>query len=422
MMMRRTATLLSLSAALGLFAQGGSLTLEQARAAALAHYPVSTDKALYLQAGELAAKNVSSAWIPQVKGTARATYQSEVTEFDLSAFGLPPITISKDQYQAGLEVEQTLYEFGTTHTRREMELTKAQGQAAQADVDLLKVRENVDHLYGNILLQQENLRILRSRANEIAARQSKVESAVRNGVSLKSNAEVLNAEALSTQQRIVEASTALAQLTSTLGILMGQPVDTTMTFPLPATPTLTTSGTDQRPERQLFALQTSNTELLSSLTKKKNLPVLYAFANGYYGRPGFNFLNNDLRTYGIVGVGLSWNIAGYYTQGRELKEHDIQKQLIDDKRQAFDLQQRSELSKQELEIAKLDQLAALDERIVESKTAIRVTAASQLENGVITAQDYVTYQNAQDQAKLDLQLHRIQAVMARIDHERTLGL
>ncbi|HEX2616998.1 MAG TPA: TolC family protein [Flavobacteriales bacterium] len=420
--MRSTAFLLSLPLSVALFAQGGSLTLEQARAAALAHYPVSMDKALYLEAGELAAKNVGSAWLPQVKGTARATYQSEVTEFDLSAFGLAPITISKDQYQAGLEVQQTLYEFGSTHARREMELTKAQAQAAQADVDLLKVRENIDHLYGNILLQQENLRILRSRANEIAARQSKVESAVRNGVSLKSNAEVLRSESLTTQQRIVEASTTLAQLTSTLGILMGQPVDTTMVFTLPASPAVTNGGADQRPERKLFTLQTTNTELLGALTKKKNLPQLYAFADGYYGRPGFNFLNNDLRTYAIVGVGLSWNIAGYYTQGRELRGHDIQKQLIDDKRQAFDLQQRSDLSRQELDIAKLDRLAALDEQIVESKTEIRTTAASQLENGVITAQDYVTYQNAQDQAKLDLELHRIQAVMARIDHERTLGL
>ncbi|MFT3885467.1 MAG: TolC family protein [Flavobacteriales bacterium] len=412
---------MSATAALALAAQERTLTLEEARSAALTHYPVSTDKALYLQAGELAAKNVGSAWLPQVKGTAKATYQSEVTEFDLSAFGMPGIVISKDQYQAGLEVQQTIYEFGTTHARREIELTKAQSQAAQADVDLLKVRENVDHLYGNILLQQENLRILRSRAAEIAARQGKVESAVRNGVSLKSNAEVLRAEALSTQQRIVEAQTTLAQLTNTLGILMGQPVDTTMTFPLPAAPGLSAGAADQRPERQLFALQAANTELMSSLTKKKNLPQLFAFADGYYGRPGFNFLNNDLRTYGIMGVGLSWNIAGYYTQGRELRQHDIQRQLIDDKRIAFDLQQRSDLSKQELDIAKLDRLAALDEQIVESKTAIRTTAASQLENGVITAQDYVTYQNAQDQAKLDLQLHRIQAVMARIDHERTLG-
>ena len=79
------------------------------------------------------------------------------------------------------------------------------------------------------------------------------------------------------------------------------------------------------------------------------------------------------------------------------------------------------LKDQSKEIAKLDRLAELDSAIVESKTFVRESASSQLENGVITAQDYVIYQNAQDQAKLNLELHRIQAVMARIDHQLTQG-
>lgn len=419
MTMRSLATTLVFSLAGVLAAQApATLTLEQARAAALAHHPVSADKQLYLQAGEERARIAGERWLPQVSAAAQATYQSEVTEFDLSALGFPAITISPDQYHAGLEVQQTLYEFGATHVQREVELTKAQVQAAQADVDLLNVSERVDRIYGNILLQQENLRILRSRAAEIEARRSKVASAVRNGTSLKSNEEVLRAEALTTRQRIVEAETGLVQLTKALGTLMGQPADTAMTFVLP-TPPAATAGT--RPELQLFTLQRNGSELQASLVKKKHLPHLMAFGNGYYGRPGFNFLNNDFRTYGIVGVGLSWDLTGLSTQGKDLRVLDIEQQLIDGRRKAFELQQRIDLDKEEQEIAKLDKLAELDAEIVKSKTFVREAAASQLENGVITAQDYVTYQNAQDQAALDFQLHRIQAVMARIDHQRTQG-
>ena len=96
-------------------------------------------------------------------------------------------------------------------------------------------------------------------------------------------------------------------------------------------------------------------------------------------------------------------------------------ELIDGRKRQFELQQATDLDKEEKEIAKLDRIAELDSGIVASKTFVREAAASQLENGVITAQDYVTYQNAQDQAKLDLELHRIQAVMARIDHQLTQG-
>ncbi|MBS1547226.1 MAG: TolC family protein, partial [Bacteroidetes bacterium] len=94
-----------------------TVTLEQLRAAALAHAPATTDKQLHLDAGTLQAKAVNSAWLPQVKAVAQGTYQSEVTEFDLSALGFPAITISPDQYHAGFEVQQTIYEFGATKAR-----------------------------------------------------------------------------------------------------------------------------------------------------------------------------------------------------------------------------------------------------------------------------------------------------------------
>lgn len=396
-----------------------TVTLEQVRQAALANSPNTTDKQLYLDQGELRAKAVNDAWLPQVKGVAQGTYQSEVTEFDLSAMGFPAITISPDQYHAGFEVQQTIYEFGTTKTKHDLELTNAQAKAAQSDVDLLNVKERADKLFATVLLQQAGLRILRSRASDLQAQLDQVSSAVRNGVSLKSNEEVLKAEALSTEQQIVTNATGIAQTVSALAVWTALPLDTSMTFLLPQAPAPMGMGT--RPELRAFALQQAGTDLQAKLVKKANLPHLGAFGNGYYGRPGFDFLNNDFRTYGIVGVGINWNIAGYYTQSKKLEENTIQQKLIDDRKRLFELQQTTDLDQEEMEINKLDRLAELDSAIVESKTFVRKAAASQLENGVITAQDYVTYQNAQDQAKLNLELHRIQAVMARIDHLLTQG-
>jgi outer membrane protein TolC len=268
-----------------------SITLDQARQAALAYHPTAADKQHYLEAAELRASNVRSQWLPQVKAVAQGTYQSEVTEFDLSALGFPAITISPDQYKAGFEVQQNLLDLGTTRDQRELELTKGAAQAAQADVDLLKVGQRVDEIYGNILLQQANLRILRSRALEIGARQERVASAVRNGMSLQSNEEVLRAEGLVTQQRIVEARTNLVQLTQALGVLMGQAVDTAVTFTLPEPPPTDAAG--RRPELRLFELQENASGLQAAMVRHKNQPRLGLFADGYYGRPGFNFLNNN---------------------------------------------------------------------------------------------------------------------------------
>jgi len=414
----RNTTFLLLLNATTLSAQT-TVTLNQARQAALANSPNTTDKQLYLNAGELRSKTIGDSWLPQVKGVAEGTYQSEVTEFDLSALGFPAITISKDQYHAGFEVQQTIYEFGATHAQRELALTAAQAQAAGSDVALLNVTRQTDQLYASVLQQQSGLEILRSRAADLNAQLAQVSSAVRNGVSLRSNEEVLKAEALTTQQQIVTTASALAHTVSALSILTGTPMDTTMTFVLPPAPAPMGMGT--RPEQRAFALQQSSKDLQAKLIRKQNLPHLGAFGNGYYGRPGFNFLNNDFRSYAIVGVGINWNIAGYYTQNKELQVNTIQQKLIDDRNRDFELQQATDLDKEDKEIAKLDQLTQLDSGIVASKTFVREAASSQLENGVITAQDYVIYQNAQDQAKLNLELHRIQAVMARIDHLLTQG-
>ena len=396
-----------------------TISLDQVRTAAMANSPSTVDKQLYLEAGELRAKSVKSAWLPQVKATAQGTYQNEVTKFDLSALGFPSITISKDQYRAGFEVQQTIYEFGATRAQHELAINNAQTQAAQADVALLNVKRQVDRLYAGVLQQQAGLKILRSRANDIASRLQQVSSAVRNGVSLKSNEEVLKAEALATEQQIVTTATSLAQTVSALSIWTALPMDTSMTFVLPEQPSTKAAGI--RPELTAFSLQKNSSELQAKLLRKGNLPHIGAFGNGYYGRPGFNFLNNNFRPYGIVGAGLSWNIAGYYTQGKQMKENAIQQKLIDERKRQFELQQAADLDNEDKEIAKLDRIAELDAGIVASKTFVREAASSQLENGVITAQDYVTYQNAQDQAKLNLELHRIQAVMARIDHQLTQG-
>ena len=417
----RTSTLLLLVCGATLSAQT-SITLEQLRQAALANAPATTDRQLQLEAGELRAKSVHNAWLPQVKGVAQGTYQSEVTEFDLSAFGfpnMPNMSISKDQYHAGFEVQQTLYEFGATKARHDLELTSAQAQAAKAEVDLQNLTRRMDNLYSSLLLQQASLKILRSRMGELQARLAQVSSAVRNGVSLRSNEEVLKAEALSTQQQIITSETGIAQTVASLAVWTALPLDTTMRFETPQAPA--PRGIGVRPEIRAMELQQAGIGLQAKMVKKANLPRLAAFGNGYYGRPGYDFLNNHFRTYGMVGAGLSWNIAGFYTQGKQLKENTIQQKLVDDQKRLFNLQQASDLGNEDKEIAKLDRIAELDSAIVASKTFVREAAASQLANGVITAQDYVTYQNAQDQAKLNLEIHKVQAVMARIDHQLTQG-
>jgi hypothetical protein len=145
------------------------------------------------------------------------------------------------------------------------------------------------------------------------------------------------------------------------------------------------------------------------------------FGRGYYGRPGYNFLNNEFRPYGIVGAGLSWNLTAYYTSAKETKNIRINNDIVTNQKKIFDLNLQSTLVQQQEEIIKLEKMITMDVKIVNAKTAIRKASSSQLDNGVITASDYIVDLNAENQAQFNLKLHEIQLIMAKQNYNTTLG-
>jgi hypothetical protein len=52
---------------------------------------------------------------------------------------------------------------------------------------------------------------------------------------------------------------------------------------------------------------------------------------------------------------------------------------------------------------------------------IKTAATAQLENGVITAIDYLSYVNAEDQARRAMALHSIQLLLAQYNYQNTTG-
>ena len=62
-----------------------------------------------------------------------------------------------------------------------------------------------------------------------------------------------------------------------------------------------------------------------------------------------------------------------------------------------------------------------DDEIVDLRVSVKNTAIVQLENGVITANDFLREINAEDQARQDRLLHEIQLLMAQYNYQNTSG-
>jgi hypothetical protein len=73
------------------------------------------------------------------------------------------------------------------------------------------------------------------------------------------------------------------------------------------------------------------------------------------------------------------------------------------------------------EVAKIEALIHTDSQIIELRENIKTTAQNQLSNGVISANDYVTFVNAEDQARQNLLLHQTQLLMVLYNNRTTTG-
>ncbi|MBU0727944.1 TolC family protein, partial [Patescibacteria group bacterium] len=165
-----------------------TLTLEYCQYKARANYPLHQQFELIQSAAELKINNLTTNWFPQLTINGQSTYQSDVTTLPLHVPGITIPEIDKDIYKVTLDVSNTLYDGGLTRGQKILENASLSVDQQNIEVELYKLREHINQIYFNALLLQENENLLNILKDEIESRLKIVESSVRNGVALQSNA------------------------------------------------------------------------------------------------------------------------------------------------------------------------------------------------------------------------------------------
>ncbi len=395
-----------------------SITLQELLQRAEQSYPATRQKDYIRSLGSENEKILDLSLFPQVNVTGQGTFQSEVTEFSVPGFsGIP--SQKKDNYHLGLDIRFPLTEFDVVKSKKQLELARTGVGVMQMDVEIQRIRERVTNAFGNILLQQENKKILLIRKADLEAQQKKIAVGVSNGAVLKSNQLVFESEILTAEQRVAEIDATLLSLTQELSILTGSTVESDDNFQQPTTDTLRREI--NRPELQVFKLQLDALDLQNEVWKKETRPKFFVFSQGFYGRPGYDFLNSDLRLYGMAGAGLSWNINNAVVLKNREKTIELNKRIVGKQQEIFSLNLQASLTQKETEIAKYQTIISKDEEIVGKRKEIMRSAASQLENGVITSTEYLTELNAENAAELNLALHKVQQAIAKTQYSILAG-
>lgn len=398
-----------------------TLSLARCRRLAADNYPLIKQKELLNESLALKLKNLNTQYYPQLSLNAQATYQSAVTSIPQFSPMFEVPEMSKDQYKLTIDLNQVLWDGGLTSARKKVETSGLQADQMSVEVETEKINERINSLYFSILLVQQNEKVIRILQDELNSRLTKTEAGIRNGTVLQSTADVIKAELIKTNQQLSELKYAKTAALLMLSEFINVPLTESTELLLPESALSTAVYDNQRPEMQLLDLQMNRLDVSKKLINANLRPRFYAFGQAGYGRPGYNMLSNDFDFFAIAGLKANWNISGFYQSGREKRLIDLQKNMLRLQQETFDKNLRIATQKDATDMEKYTQLMIQDEELIKLRERITKTAASQLDNGVITATEYITELNYETQARLNLELHRLQQQLAIISYLNALG-
>lgn len=397
------------------------LTLDEANARAARNYPGMRQKALNQKSSTIVIDNLQKNYLPQVNLSAQASYQSAVTEVPIKnpAFAFEPL--SKDQYRALLDVNQLIYDGGSISEHKKIQVWNDKIENQKIEVELQKLRERINQVYFSALFADEQLSLTRLIEIDIEAGISRVEAQVKNGTAYRSALATLKAEKLKNDQRATEWRASRVGLINVLSEYIGSPLPESIKLEWPNTNNISLGDAIIRSELGLLNFQDSLLQQKNRLIDVRNRPKFSAFVQGGYGRPGLNMLLNEFDFFYMTGLRANWQLSSFYTSKKDREQVDINRRMLEVQRDNFLLQTRTQQIQQQAEIRKWASLLKTDEEIIVLKVEVKDAAKAQLDNGVITASDYIREVNAEDQARLNKVFHQLQWVQSIINYQTISG-
>lgn len=416
--MKKISLLLFTFFSMSLFSQE-KLSLNDCYQLVKKNYPLAKQTDLLAKQNKLDLAIIQNGKLPKLDLLVQASYQSDVTKTPImTSAGIEEPNL--DQYKANLSLNQLIYAGGKINAASNVKIAELKTHQKQIEVNLYQLKRQVNQLYFSILNLQERNLLLLAKEEQLNANLKEVKAGIKYGTILPTSDNVLEVELLKLAQQFTELKLNKNTLIETLSKLMGTTIKTTMVF---ESPIITTqiSNTINRPELDLFQLKKEQIETSEQLISKQNIPQIVGFATGGYGNPGLNMLENAFKSYYWVGVRLNWNVFDWNTTKKQRESLLINKDIVNNEAEVFNLNTSIEMTQQETEINKIKTFIASDSAIIELRKKILKASDSQLKNGIITSSAYMTEFTNLYEAENNLNTHKIQLLLAKANYNITQG-
>ncbi len=404
------------------------LTLKECYEKAMAANALADEKDAYSKISKLKDDNLSKGWLPTLDANGSILYNSSVVDMS-SALGSLPIPgiasaikpLPHEQYKVTVDINQTIYDGGAIKSARNIERTELSVNEKQTETDLYKLRGQINSFYFNLLLIARQKELLNNFLELITKRLSSMQSALNNGVIMKSDIDVLTAEKIKLEQQLSENEIRKVSLLKVLSDVTGSNIDASTEFVLPSL-SVELSNELSRPELQLFDLRKEQLNASIKMIDAKRMPKAFGFATlGYGNPPGSNFFKDQFAPYYILGAGIKWNIFDWNKSKNERQVITIQEGMIDSRKIDLTDNLKRLLESKSAEITSLKGLIETDSGLIALRKRITASADSQYQNGTITATEYLSELNSEHQAMINFEIHKINLAVARIEYLNISG-
>ncbi len=401
-----------------------SFTLNQAYEQLEESWPLGDKAHLQQQITEWNRRIAGTGRLPELRLNASMSYRSDVTEIPFSTPGMDPPLFSKDHYNFSLEVNQSLFDGGRTRYAQESEEHSGTEEQARIRSEFLSVREQMEQVWFGILMMQKQQEVLELLLDDIKKQQDRIESLVRNGVLLPSDAMVLRAEHIKIEQDLTGTNglinTGYGVLSELLGVDIS--VETRLELPNSNESAVDISAHINRPEYDLFEANEQRLESQKQLSGAEMLPTVSLFATSAYGRPGLDVFDDDLQFFWIVGARAQWSFRN--TKNASIKKEllNLQKRVIISDRDIFTRQLQASLHETEEEIEAIRKKIEQDTEVLILRSNIVTEKLAQLEQGAITSTEYITELNAESRARINLEIRKIRLTQALTEYRTKQGI
>lgn len=409
--------LLTLPVSLGLAAQ---VTIEQCVNLAQENYPLIKKYNLLNSLNEINLSDINKSWLPQINVYAQGNVQNATPSFPdrlsgmLKQMGTDISGLNEWQYKIGADLNQTIWDGGSSKARREIERTQHAEKQAALDVQLYAVKERVENLFFGILLIDEQTKQIRASIDLLQDNLQKLRSMLKNGIAMQCDADMVEAQYLATSQQLIQARSMAESYRRLLEIYIGESLaGRELIMPDAVIPG---DLVPNRPEQKLFNAQLLANDALRNNITSSIMPQIGLFAQAYYGYPGYDYFENMMNrnpSFNILaGVKISWNIGAFYTKKNSSQKLKLAAGEISADRETFLFNTSLETQSQVDNINELKAVIKEDGRIVELRANVRRAAESQLDNGTIDATALLTKITDEKQARLNAVYHEIQLLQS----------